>query len=53
MMLGKIDGRRKRGAANGWMAQSTHEFDQALEDSKGHGSLVAAVHGVAESDTTG
>ena len=29
-----------------------HEFEQTLGDGEGQGSLAAAVHGVAESDTT-
>ena len=29
-----------------------HEFEQTLGDGKGQGSLAAAVHGVAELDTT-
>ena len=29
-----------------------HEFEQALGDGEGQGSLRAAVHGVTESDTT-
>ena len=42
MMLGKIEGRRKRGQQMvGWHSQlNEHEFDQAPGDSRGHGSLV-------------
>lgn len=37
----------------GWHLQfNGHEFDQALGDSEGQRSLVAAVHELTESDTT-
>ena len=41
LMLGKIEGRRKRGQQmSGPHSQlNEHEFDQALGDSEGHGSL--------------
>ena len=37
----------------GWHHRlSGYEFERALGDSEGQGSLTAAVHGVAEADTT-
>ena len=55
-MLGKIEGRRRRGSQDemvGWHQQlNGHEFEQTLGDSEGQGSLAAAVRGAAESDTT-
>ena len=37
----------------GWYHRlNGHEFEQTLGDSEGQGSWHAAVHGVAESDTT-
>ena len=37
----------------GWHPRlNGHEFEQTLGDSEGQGSWHAAVHGVAESDTT-
>ena len=55
-MLGKIEGRRRRGATEdeliGWShLLRRHEFEQTLEDSEGQGSLVSAVYGVAKSRT--
>ena len=44
LMLGKIEGRKKRGQQEemvGWHHQlNGHEFEHAPEDGKGHGSLV-------------
>ena len=44
-MLGKIDGRRRKGMAEdemvGWHHQlSGHEFEQTLRDSEGEGGLL-------------
>ena len=56
LMLGKIEGRRRRGVTEnemaGWHHQlNGHEFEKALGDGEGQGSLVFAVHGVAKSWT--
>ena len=45
LMLGKIEGRRRKGVTEdeivGWHHQfNGHEFDQALGDTEGQGSLV-------------
>ena len=45
LMLGKIDGRRRKGMAEdemvGWHHQlSGHEFEQTLRDSEGEGGLL-------------
>ena len=44
LMLGKIEGRRRRGQQRmRWLddiTDSTHEFEQALGDSEAQGSLV-------------
>ena len=51
---GKIEGRRRsrqqrmRSLDGIWL--NGHEFEQALEDSKGKGSLVCCIHDVAELD---
>ena len=55
-MLGKIEGRRRKGTIEdemvGWHHQlNGHEFEQALERVKDRGAWHAAVHGVAESYT--
>ena len=57
LMLGKIEGRRRRGWQNemvGWHHQlNGHEFDQAPGDGQGQGSLVCcSPWGHKESDTT-
>jgi len=57
LMLGKMEGRRRRGWENdmvGWHHQLYgHEFEQALGDSEGQGSLVCyCLWGHKESDTT-
>ena len=41
-MLGKIEGRRRRGRQKRWLDDiiDGHEFEQALGDSEGQGSLV-------------
>ena len=44
LMLGKIEGRRRRGATEDKMVEwhhrlSVHEFEQTLGDSEGQGSL--------------
>ena len=56
-MLGKIESRRRTTEDEmvGWHHQLNGcEFEQALGDGEGQGSFpaCAAVHGVAESDTT-
>ena len=56
-MLGKIEGRRKRGAIEdemfGWHHRfNGHESEQTLGDGEGQGTWCAAVHGVAEQDIT-
>ena len=56
-MLGKTEGRRRRGTTEdemvGWHHQlDGHEFEQALGDSEGQGSLVCcSPQGCKESDT--
>ena len=58
LMLGKIEGKRKRGGAEnqmvGWHHQlNGHEFEQTLGDGEGQGSLVCcSPWGHKESDTT-
>ena len=57
-MLGKIEGRRRRGATEdeliGWShLLNRHEFEQTLGDSEGQGSLVCCSQwGHKESDMT-
>ena len=56
LMLGKIEGKRRRGVAEDEIVRQHHllkghEFEQTRGDSEGQRSL-ATVHGVAESDTT-
>ena len=53
LMLGKIEGRRRRGQQRmRWHQKlNRHEFEQAPGDSAGQGSLRAAVHGVTKSRT--
>ena len=56
LMLGKIEGRRRRGLTEdemvGWHHQlNGHEFEQALGDGEGQGGL-ACPWGRKESDTT-
>ena len=57
LMLGKIQSRRKRWQRIRWLdgitdsVDSMIRFEQTLEDSEGQGSLVAAVHGVTQSQT--
>ena len=57
-MLGKIEGRRRRGATEdeliGWShLLNRHEFEQTLGDSEGQGSLVCCSQwGCEESDMT-
>ena len=58
LMLGKIEGRRRRGVTKnkmvGWHCQlNGHEFEQALAESKGQGSLACcSPWGHKELDTT-
>ena len=58
LMLGKIEGRRRRGATEdkmvGWHHQlDGHEFEQILADSEGQGSSVCcSPWGCKELDTT-
>ena len=54
LMLGKIEGRRKRGRLKmvGWHHRlSGHEFEQPPGDSDGQEAWHAAVHGVTKSRT--
>ena len=53
LMLGKIEGRRRRGQQRmRWHQKlNRHEFEQAPGDSGGQGSLPAAVHGVTKGRT--
>ena len=54
-MLGKIEGRRRRGQQDemvGWHHRfNGHEFEQTPGDSEGQGNLHAAIHGIAKSWT--
>ena len=56
LMLGKIEGRRRRGTEDdtvGWLHLLTgHEFEQALGVGDGRGSLVCCSQWTAESDMT-
>ena len=58
LMVGKIEGKRRRWWQRiRWLngitdSMDINEFEQTLGDSEGQGSLHAAVHGVAELDTT-
>ena len=57
LMLGKIEGRRRRGQQRmKWLdgiTDSTHKFEQTLRDSEGQGSLACySPRGHKESDTT-
>ena len=54
LMLGKIEGRRRRGATEdemvGWHHRLTgHEFEQTLGDGEGQGASCAAAHRLAKS----
>ena len=56
LMLGKIEGRRRRGLTEnevvGWHHRlNRHEFEQTPGVGDGQGGLSAAVHGVAKSQT--
>ena len=53
-MLGKIEGRRRRGATENdmvaWHLQlNGHEFEQTPGDSKDREAWLAAVHGITKS----
>ena len=55
-MLGKIEGRRRRGQQRDEMVRrhhqfDRHEFEQAPGDGEGQGSWSAAVDGVTKSQT--
>ena len=57
LMLGKIEGRRRRGQQRmKWLdgiTDSTHKFEQTLRDSEGQGSLACySPRGHKELDTT-
>ena len=54
LMLGTIEGRRRRGQRMRWLdgiTDSMDEFEQALGDGKDRGAWCAAVHGVTKSWT--
>ena len=56
LMLGKIEGRKKKGTTKdemvGWHHRlDGYEFEQTPGDGEEQGSLRAAVHGVAENQT--
>ena len=56
LMLGKIEGRKEKGTMEGKMFGwhhwfNGHEFEQALGDGEGQGSLACCSLGVAESQT--
>ena len=56
LMLGKTEGRRRRGRQDemaGWHQLNGHEFEQALGDGEGQGSLTCCSSwGRKELDTT-
>ena len=53
LMLGKIEGKRRKGRQDEMVGCNGHELEQALGDSEGQGSLVCcSPWGHKESDTT-
>ena len=53
LMLGKIEGKRRKGRQDEMVGCNGHELEQALGDSEGQGSLVCcSPWGLKESDTT-
>ena len=53
LMLGKIEGKRRKGRQDEMVGCNGHELEQALGDSEGQGSLVCcSPWGCKESDMT-
>ena len=49
LMLGKIEGKRRRGKQRMRWLDSNHEFEPTLETVKNRGAWHPTVHGVAKS----